>query len=404
MVEINHPFVSGDSHLEVDSRVWIDRVPAKHRDRAPRVVRTADGADAWLVEGQPLRTNSSDLYGGKGRESWVPTGQRYEDTPGTGPGSQRVKEQDLDGVSAEILFPAQVAGPSLWRSIADDDAYLSVVQAYNTWLAEDYCSEAPDRLLAAGVLPWTNVADCIAEMERCMKLGLRTVCLGAFPNGKGYPTPEDDRFWAAAVDQNVPIAVHVQLNRTGSRQGPLFKYPIDSPASGGPGGIVGQVAHDKFCRLGGVNAVQLIFAGVFDRFPTLKIDFAENQIGWLPHFYEQADERYDRHWYWAEKMLGMPKLQRMPSEYLREHCLWGFQGDRAGVEMRHHMGVDHLIWASDFPHQESNWPESRKVLDRNFEGVPSDEVFQMVVGNVVEFFHLQDCYARWEAAREGSSA
>src|SRR5436190_22163244 len=115
MVEFNYPIVSGDSHLEINSKVWINRVPEKFRDRAPRVERNSDGIDAWLVEGQPLRTNSSDLYGGKGRETLIPIGQRYDETPGTGPGSQRVKEQDQVGVSAEILFPAQVAGPSLWR-------------------------------------------------------------------------------------------------------------------------------------------------------------------------------------------------------------------------------------------------------------------------------------------------
>lgn len=401
LVELKHPFVSGDSHLEIDSKNWIDRVPEKHRDRAPRVIRTADGVDAWMVEGQPLRRNSADLYGGKGRDVWLPMGQRYDETPGTGPGSQRVREQDMDGVSAEVLFPAQVAGPGLWRSIEDDEAYRSVVQAYNSWLAEDYCSEAPERLIAAGVLPWTKVDDCLSEMERCLQMGLRTVVLGTFPSGKGYPTPEDDKFWTAAVDMDVPVTVHVQLNRTGSRAGPLFRYPKDLTGGGGgsgssSGGIVSQVANDKFCRLGGVNAVQLIFAGVFDRFPKLRIDFAENQIGWIPHFYEQADERYERHWPWAEKLLGMPRLERLPSEYLREHCLWGFQGDRAGVELRHHMGVDHIIWASDFPHQESNWPESRKLIDRIFDGVPEEETFKMTCGNVVEFFHLQDCYAKWE--------
>ncbi|MPZ14200.1 MAG: amidohydrolase family protein [Chloroflexi bacterium] len=402
-MDLGHPIVSGDSHLEVDSKNWIGRVPEKHRDRAPRVIRTEDGVDAWLVEGSPLRRNSSDLYGGKGRDVWTPNGQRYDETPGTGPGSQRVREQDSDGVSAEVLFPAQVAGPALWRSIEDDSAYRSVVQAYNGWLAEDYCSDAPERLIGVGVLPWTTVDHCVSEMERCRKLGLRTVVLGTFPSGKGYPTPEDDRFWAAAVDMDVPVTVHVQLNRSGSRAGPLFRYPKDLTADGSSrGGIVTQVANDKFCRLGGINAVQLLFAGVFNRFPNLRIDFAENQIGWIPHFYEQADERYERHWPWAEKLLGMPRLDREPSAYLRAHCLWGFQTDRAGVELRHHIGVDRLIWASDFPHQESSWPESRESIDRVFAGVPGTEIFKMVCGNVVDFFHLQDCYPTWEAAREAA--
>ena len=77
-------YVSGDSHLEIDSKNWVDRVPREHRDRAPRLVRVADGGDAWMVEGVPLRQNAADIYGGKGRDAWQPYGQRYDETPGTG--------------------------------------------------------------------------------------------------------------------------------------------------------------------------------------------------------------------------------------------------------------------------------------------------------------------------------
>lgn len=396
-------FVSGDSHLEMDSKHWLDRVPAQYREHAPRVVRTDDGYDAWQVEDQPLRRNSSDLYGGKGRDVWTPVGQRYEDTPGTGPATQRVQEQIRDGVQAEVLYPAQVAGPRLWRSTKNDDAYRAVVQAYNDWLAEDYCSVAPERLLGVPVLPLIGLKDSIAEMERCAKLGFRTVGLQGFPSGFGYPVPEDDEFWTAALSLKMPVTVHVQLDRRGP--GPIFRYPIESAAaSGGPGGVVGQVSHEKFCRLGGVNAVQLIFSGVFDRFPELRLFFAENQIGWIAHFYEQADERYERHWYWGEQLLGLPRLERLPSEYLRDHIYWGFQSDRAGVELRHHLGVDRVIWASDFPHQESNWPESRRELQRMFHDIPDEDVKRMVYGNVVEFFHVDDYLPKWQAALAATAA
>ncbi len=397
------PIVSGDSHLEIDSRNWIGRVPEQHRERAPRLLHMQDGTDAWLIEGTPLRRNSGDLYGGKGRDVWHPGGQSYAATPGTGPGSQRIQEQDRDGVVAEILFPGQQAGPRLWRMISDNDAYLSVIQAYNTWLAEDYCSEAPERLIGLGVLPWSGVDDCIAEMERCAKMGLRAMVLGVFPSGRGYPTPADDKFWTAAVDMDIPISVHVEFDRQGPRAGKLFEYPKDGGAAAGAGGVVAQVANDKFCRLGGVSATQLMFAGVFDRFPKLHIDFAENQSGWIAHFYEQADKRYERHWQWAETLLGMKRLERPPSEYLREHISWGFQGDRVGVETRAHIGVNRLIWASDFPHQESDWPDSMEQIDEVFEGVPQDDAYQMLCGNVVDFFHLADYLPKWEALSQRSS-
>jgi len=389
----HYRYISGDSHLETDSKNWIGRVPAEHRERAPRLIRTADGADAWLIEGTPLRQNASDIYGGKGRDAWQPYGQRYDETPGTGPAEQRIREQDTDGIDAEVLFPGQQAGPRLWRGISDDDAYKSVVRAYNDWLAEDYCSTDPDRLVGVGVIPWTNVDDAIAELEHCGKVGLKAICLGTFPSGKGYPTAEDDRFWAAAVDSGLAITVHVEFNRDGSRGGPLFRYPrepkeLSSGRGAGIGGIVEQLTNAKFCRLGAVNAVQLIYGGVFDRFPQLHIDFAENQIGWIPFFLEMADTRYDRHYAWAERLLDVKPLQRLPSEYIREHCYWGFQHDRVGVEMRHHLGVDRLIWATDFPHQESDWPNSLEIVQESFTGVPHVEQQRMVVGNAVDFFHL----------------
>ena len=278
----------------------------------------------------------------------------------------------------------------------DDEAYVSIVQAYNSWLAEDYCSVATQRLIAIGVLPWTGIDDCVSEMERCARLGLRAVVLGTFPSGKGYPTREDDRFWAAAGGLRMPITIHVNLDRSGPRAGTLFEYPDGSGASRHH--IVDEVTNGKFCLMGGLNAAQLIFAGVFDRFPDLHIDFAENQIGWVPHFYEQADERYERHRTLAARDQGLPPLQRLPSEYMRQHCYWGFQTNRIGVEMRHHLGVDRVIWASDFPHQESNWPDSMVTIEKNFTGVPDEETFKMVCGNVVEFFHLEDCLPAWEPA------
>jgi hypothetical protein len=81
-------------------------------------------------------------------------------------------------------------------------------------------------------------------------------------------------------------------------------------------------------------------------------------------------------------------LKQLPSDYIKEHCYWGFQHDKVGVELRHHLGVNRLIWASDFPHQESDWPESLEVMQEAFVGVPEAEQHQMVVGNAVEFFHL----------------
>ena len=391
-------YISGDTHLEIDSAQWVERVPAIHRDRVPRLVRLPDGGDAWLVEGMPLRETPMDLYGGKGRDRWRPFGQSYATTEGTGPASQRLAEQDTDGIDAEVLFPG-VSGPALWRSIKSDDAYRAVVRAYNDFLAEDYCAVAPDRLLGLGVIPWTGGEDAIAELEHCVRLGLAGIVLSVFPSGKGHPTPADDRFWAAALDLRMPITVHQEFDRNGPRSGPLLAYDRAAPGVLDRIGPVARFAEQvaKFARTGGVNAVQLTLDGVFDRFPDLRVFFAQTQIGWIPEFLEMADLRFTRHAGWAEELLGVNRLKELPSAAIKRHCLWGFQQDIVGVQLRHQLGVDNLIWATDFPHQESEWPHSLGVIERNFCGVPADEVRQMVAGNAIAFFHL-DAVAATEPA------
>lgn len=384
--------ISGDTHVEINSNRWIGRVPAQYRDRAPRVVRLANGGDGWLVEGSPIREIPFDLYGGKGRENWKPFGQNYESTPGTGSPEKRIKEQDDDGLDAEVLFPGQVSGPRFWRNVADDDAYRAIVRAYNDFLAEEYCSVDPDRLLGLGVLPWTGIDDAIAEMEHVAKKGLKGILLGTFPSGQGYPTPEDDRFWRHALDMKMPITIHVDFDRSGPRSGPLLKYPNETKALRASVGPLGDLAAQtaKFAQVGSVNAVQMVLDGLFDRFPELRIFIAEANVGWLPWFLHMADQRFDRHKNWTQELWGWKPYARdvPPSVYIKEHFLWGFQCDPPGVEMRHHIGVQNMIWATDFPHQESEYPNSYRVLERNFAGVPEDERYAMVAGNVIDFFHL----------------
>jgi predicted TIM-barrel fold metal-dependent hydrolase len=387
----DYRYISADSHLEIDSKWWIDRVPAQFREQVPRVVHLPDGSDAWLVEGAPLRQVPFDLYGGKGRDVWKPWGQNYATTPGTGPAQQRLREQDEDGIDAEVLFPGQASGPSFWRLIRDDPAYTACVRAYNDFLAEDYCAAAPDRLLGLGVIPMTGLDDALGELEHIRELGLAGIVLGTFPSGKGLPTPEDDTFWRTALDMQMPITVHQEFNRDGPRGGALLRYPRPLDNRSGRLGpltdLAAQVA--RFGRLGFLNAVQMALDGVFERIPELEIFFAETQIGWIPWAYEMADIRYERHRHWAAAELGWQPLPKKPTDYLREHVLWGFQQDSVGVRrLRDLLGVDHILWATDFPHQESEFPHSDRVIEKNFEDVPHAEVRQIVAGNAIRFFHL----------------
>jgi predicted TIM-barrel fold metal-dependent hydrolase len=388
------PLISSDGHLEVLPERWTPRVPPKYRDKVPRTIKLPDGGDALLVPGQePRPVNFIDLRAGRSNETWQPFGVKVEDTAGVGPPEQRLKEQDMDGLHAEVLFPNMVVGPRLWITMTDDDAYRAAVRAYNDWLGEEYCAVARDRLLGQGVIPWTNLDDALAELEHCARLGLKGVMLGVFPSGKAYPTPEDDRFWAAALDMRMPLTVHVGFDRLGPRASqPTFLYPSADPAvlaKIGPRNILEWVA------LMGLPAAlslsQMILSGVFDRLPDLRIFFAETRLGWVPFWMEEADYWYERHRHWAQRLLHLAPLKQRPSDYVRQHIYFSVQHvEQVAIELRHHLGVEHIMFATDFPHIECDWPNTRPFAERLFADVPPREAFKIAAGNMLAFFRLQD--------------
>jgi predicted TIM-barrel fold metal-dependent hydrolase len=390
------PLLSSDGHLEVPPERWTPRMPARYRDKAPRTIRLPDGGDALLVEGQePRPVPFIDLRAGRTSETWQPFGVKVEETAGVGPPEQRLREQDVDGIRAEVLFPNMQMGPRLWRTMADDDAYRAAVRAYNDWLGEEYCAVSRDRLIGLGVIPWTTLDDAIAELSHCARLGLRGVVLGVFPGGKAYPTPEDDRFWAAAIDMRMPLTVHVGYDRQGPRASqPTFEYRDADPevlARIGPRSIVDWVSLSFMGLPSAMSLTQMILSGVFDRLPALEIFFAETRLGWVPFWMEEADYWYERHRHWAARLLNLQPLEQRPSDYVRRHIHFSVQHvERVAIELRHHIGVGHIMFATDFPHIECDWPNSRAFAERLFADVPADEAFRIAAGNTLAYFALAD--------------
>jgi predicted TIM-barrel fold metal-dependent hydrolase len=369
-------------------------MPAAFRDKAPRTIKLPDGGDAILVEGQkPYPVPFLDLRAGRTNETWQPFGVTVEDTAGVGPPEQRLREQDMDGLHAEVLFPNMQLGPRLWRTMADDDAYRAAVRAYNDWLGEEYCAVSRDRLIGLGVIPWTNIDDAVAELERCARLGLKGVALGVFPSGKSYPTLEDDRFWAAALDMKMPLTVHVGFDRLGPRASePTFVYRDADPAAVAK--IPGRTIVEWMALLGlppALSLTQMVMSGVFDRLRDLQVFFAETRLGWVPFWMEEADYWYERHRHWAERLLNLKPLRQRPSDYVRQHIHFSVQHvERVAIELRHHLGVGHVMFATDFPHIECDWPNTRPFAERLFAGVPGDEAFKIAAANVLSYFRLAD--------------
>jgi len=175
------------------------------------------------------------------------------------------------------------------------------------------------------------------------------------------------------------------LNRANQ---PTFKYPKEDP-------VVMQRLRRPFlewlCNFGlapATSITQLVLAGVFERFPKLKIFFAETRLGWVPFWLEHMDLWYQRHLGWAEEYLGFKPLKEPPGHYVRENIYFSVQYERVAIEQRHNVGVDHIMFATDFPHIENEWPNSRRVIDKIYADIPEDDKRKIWAGNAVEFFKL----------------
>jgi predicted TIM-barrel fold metal-dependent hydrolase len=379
---MDYKIINGDGHIDLNPDVWRDRVAAKWRDRAPKRVKMPNGSDAVVVDGDKPNTIGVTRSVGVLHSDLAEQIPTFETCAGTGTPDQRLQDQDKDGVDAEILFSQLTA---VFRQAKDDDLYLDLFRAYNEFLAEEYTAVAPDRLIATGMIPTSGIHDALAALEHCAEVGLKGVKLDSFPSGKGYPTAEDDRFWSAAIDLNMPLTSHGD-GKLG-RGGPSFNYEKE------PGPDMHQRDPFRFFFRFTNDAMkaptQMAFAGVWDRFPTLQIYWAETQVGWLEYGMWQIDDHYDRYMNMIHNFWGIPKLDRKPSEYIKEHNLWGFLHDPVGVRRRNDsVGADRLVWGTDFAHAASEWPNSVPVMEEDFKGVPEDEKHAMLVGNVVKFFDL----------------
>jgi uncharacterized protein len=367
--------ISCDGHLEIPPDAWLRHVPLEHRDRAPRLIHLAGGGEGWIVEGMPIIHNGQNVSAGRplkvlGQSYWNDDGTA---AAGTGDAAQRLREQDFDGIDAEVLYPPVFISGYI-ENISDKDAYLAMVRAYNTFLAEDYCSVAPDRLIGNAVIPTTGTEDAIAEMKRVKSLGLRSICLAAFPAGEGSPSTDDDVFWHAALESGMAITAHGGL---GDRMNPLMVASatgrfdmvtsIVSRTMPGPTSVIAQMA----------------VAGTFDRIPELRIYLAETNASWMPAVFFMMDDSYQlfHDWYGVD-------LKMKPSEYARQHFRFGIIRDPLALRMREFLPAEDLMWGSDFPHSVTSYPRTREWLDIIFDGVPDDLRRRVLLDNPIEFFGL----------------
>ena len=363
--------ISADSHVLEPPDLWSRRLASgRFADRAPRVVADHEtGGHRFLIDGLPPQPISLPGAAGKSSEELRESGPLDDARPGGWDIDARLADQDLDGVAAEVLYPSI----SMALTQLTDVAYqLACARAYNDWLIE-LCSRAPDRVAGIALVPVADVDAAVAEVVRTHDAGLRGVLVPGRPCAGHYAEPRFDPLWAASAERWLPVSFHIAL--TGD--------PVGDPTLGS--GI------RMMTVMSVVQAMQqtlslLIFGGVFDRHPDLRVVSAEHDAGWVAHYAYRLDQLFDRHRHWLGTDIA---IRRRPSDYIGTNAYFTFQKDPVAVATRQRVGVTQLMWASDYPHSDSTWPHSRKMIERDFGGVPDDELALLVGGNAEALYELE---------------
>ena len=350
------------------ARKWSDKVP-----RVASVERDGEVIDGWTVYGEKPDgqvCNCPALMG----DPFPRWPMRWEEVPERAYNpEQRLEALDVDGVDAEVLFPNPPG--ALYFDHGDAEFELDAVRAYNDILAD--WAAVSDRYLPLAAVPWLQSPKAIAaEIERAVHAGHRGVnWLGKTP--KGLPHLVDpcwDAVWEVCQELDAPIHFH---GSAGLTSGASIKRWS---------GYTERQAHSASTSTSAVTPAQiippLIFGGVTERFPALKIVFAEAGIGGLNYVLASCDHQWESRRLWTEGM------HTRPSDAVRRQMFVNFWFEAEGIKLRHDIGIDNLMWESDFPHVASYFPRSWDAVERVLVGVPEADRKKLLYENALRIYHV----------------
>ncbi len=380
--------ISSDSHIVEPPDLWDGRIAGDLAERAPRVVAEADG-DWWYIDGKKtmsfLGIQTGDRFLKDADE--LRTSAAFGDVrPAAYDPAQYLAENETDGIWGSVIYPSQ--GLVVF-GIPATDVVTASMNAYNDWIA-DFCSEDTARLKGVAMVNVDDPDDGACELARCRELGLCGALITVAPPAwMPFRDPAFDRFWAAAQDLDMPLSFHTATDRADPRLGDAaFRLDVKH--------VPPSVFVNKDFQIRQALA-DIIFAGVFERFPRLRVGSVEHELAWIPFFLDQMDYTYTQRpprgdWY------RFRESGALPSDFFRRHVFSSFQEDAVGIRVRDVIGVDGLMWGSDYPHTESTFPRSQEILGEIFEGVPAAEVLKIVATNAADLYHFE------RPARTGNAA
>ncbi len=372
--------IDSDVHVTPPPTFWAEYLSPQFRDLAPKVESEGD-LDYIVFEGNRRPVNLMQSQAGRDAKQYKNSGKLSDMRTGGWMPQQRLDDMDRDGIDVGVVFGG---GP---LSTGNLDLYMDSFQAFNRWQS-DFCADSNGRLHGVAFLTTVDVATTVKGMHEAKARGDVGVNLPAFPqnfdqfnkdgsvwqamtgdpNGKRqYRDPEFDAIWATSVELDIPITFHLgaRVSRYKDKTNFLPDIPMGKTAMLEPPAI-------------------MLYSGVFDRFPTLRIGLIESGVGWIPWACEYMDRTWEMQRHWTEC-----KIEHPPSFYFDQNVYASFINDPVGVELRHKPGCKNIMWSSDYPHSETTFPHSHKVIAKNFEGVPKDEMDWIVAGCAEKFFGLK---------------
>jgi predicted TIM-barrel fold metal-dependent hydrolase len=381
--------ISVDDHILEPPNLWVDRVAAKDRDRAPHMVVGDDGREMWVYDGKRLPTSGLSAVAGKSKEEFSPEPLPYSEMrPGCYDAEERLHDMDQAGILASLCFPTlpRFCG-QLFMEASDRDFGLQCLEIYNDWLIEEWCGSAPGRYIPLTLIPLWDTKLAVQELERCAAKGSTTFAFSENPAPLGLPTIHDrSGYWLPVMEAADQLGMVVSMHVGSSSQVP--KIAPDAP-------FMANLAWGATRTSGAM--LSWVFSGMFQRFPNLKIALSEGEIGWMPYFLERAEQVLDKQRHWVKKgarfmdhgLGGQIDLDTLDVRAtFRDHVFGCFIEDGHGIASLAEIGEDNIMCETDYPHSDSTWPDCIGAVRRQITHLTPEVQYKLLRGNAERLYRF----------------
>ncbi|MDH4016251.1 MAG: amidohydrolase [Actinomycetota bacterium] len=371
--KVHYTLISVDDHLMEPPDVFEGRMPSKFGDLAPHVVETEEGHQVWAFEGKPYFQVGFMCVAGRSKEDHRFEPARYEEMrAGCWDIDARIKDMDINGVYASVNFPSGVTGfgGTLFSEAKDPELGLAAMRAWNDWLFEEWHQKYPDRIVPLGITFLADPEAGAQEIRRNAKRGFTAVTFPEQPHKLGYP-PVFDPCWEPIIQACAETGTVLNLH---------------IGASGFPAMPAGAPMLELGATMFGPMAIEACAEWLWSawpaRYPDLKIAMSEGGIGWVAMLMDRLDNIMSRSGYGS----GWPDPKTSPTEVLKRNFWFCMIEDASTVCTRHRIGVENILFESDYPHGDGTWPDTQQVMYDVLHELPDEEIRMIAHENASKLY------------------